>query len=322
MLQVQSTKDTVVHVKPSERLVWSLDGILLLSLSTDRTLRLLEYSASLGVLRLVPTVSCSAVGAACFHPLDRSRFAVVGDEKDVALWDSTEGRVVNRIHCGMVHNQEVVWSPDGRYIAVSNDHDYVGIIDAAKSAFLRKTKHTRQVRCMAWSRSAEHLVLGTASASTDLREGYLEVLCVGDSELTIVASIPAHTASCTALRIDPTFRFAAIASSDSLVSVWELSELICRFTVSQFDDEIRSISFSPDGQFLAVAPASGSTVSVFSTRKGELALSINYKHGVKAIAWNPTFNVLAIGAADKPDDSEQRLRDKPREALVSLVQFE
>ena len=322
MMQVQSIKDTAVHVKPSERLHWSSDGSLLLSLSTDRTLKMLEYSPSLGSLRVLPAVSCSAVGAACFHPLDRSRFAAVGDEKDVALWDSFEGRVINRIHCGMVHNQDVAWSPDGHYISISNDHDYVGVIDALKSTFLRKTKHPRQVRCMAWSRSAEHLVLGTASASADLREGFLEVLRVGDAELSVVATIPAHTASCTALRLDPTSRLAAVASSDSLVSVWDLNELICLLTISQFDDEIRSITFSPNGQHLALAPASANSVSVFSARRGELVLSINYKHGVKALAWNPTHNVLAIGAAEKPEETDQRLRDRPREALVSLAQFE
>ena len=322
MLQVQSTKDTPVHVKPSERLVWSLDGIHLLSISTDRTLKLLEHSPSLCGLKLVPAVSCSAVGHACFHPLDRSRFVVVGDEKDVAIWDCSEARVVSRIHCGMVHNQDVVWSPDGRYIVISNDHDYIGVIDAVKSTFLRKTNHPRQVRCMAWSRNVDYLLLGTASAGADHREGYLEVVGVGEGELTLVACIPAHTASCTALRVDPSFRYAAIASSDSLVSVWDLNELICLLTIAQFDDEIRSITLSPSGQHLAVAPASANSVSIFSTKTGEQVHSISYKYGVKSLAWNPAYNVLAIAGAEKPEDGELRLRDKPREALVTLVQFD
>ena len=42
-----------------------------------------------------------------------------------------------------------------------------------------------------------------------------------------VRSLQAHTDDCFTISVDPTNRFVAVGSKDSLVSLWDLEDMIC-----------------------------------------------------------------------------------------------
>ena len=54
-------------------------------------------------------------------------------------------------------------------------------------------------------------------------------------QLNCIQSIPAHTSTCTNLKIDPTFKKMAVGSVDYLVSLWDLNELTCAATVRNIE---------------------------------------------------------------------------------------
>ena len=47
-------------------------------------------------------------------------------------------------------------------------------------------------------------------------------------------------------------RFYATGSADAIVGIWDANELICARTVSRMEWQIRTLSFSYDGQLLAI----------------------------------------------------------------------
>ena len=47
-------------------------------------------------------------------------------------------------------------------------------------------------------------------------------------------------------------RFYATGSADAIVGIWDANELICARTVSRMEWHIRTLSFSYDGQLLAI----------------------------------------------------------------------
>jgi WD40 repeat protein len=222
----------------------------------------------------------------------------------------------------MGSNLNLAWSPDGRLIAMSNEYEYIGIVDVVAGAFVGKMKHVNQVRCFAWSANSDYLLVGTGSMNTD-GAGYLEVFSVVNGDIALVKCLNAHTSYCAELRIDPTYSYIAIAAADYLVSLWDLNELICFQTLHKFDEEVRGISFSPSGSHIAVATVSGGHVYVFKTKTGEQVHAVECKSGAGALAWNPVHSILAIASTERDEgDQQARFRDKTRDATVTLLSFD
>lgn len=302
MLKVTGTIELVVHVKPADLLAWSADGKHLLSLFTDNAIKTMEYTQP-NALKVISSITPSSpIRHACFNPVDSQKFVLVGEEKQIEIWDVRQLRVTSKVPCSMGSNLDVVWSPDGKYIAISNEYEYIGLIDASTNTLVKKIKHNNQVRSMAWAAQSDHLLLGTGSLNSE-GGGYLELYSCQGGQLEPVECINAHTSYCGALKVDPSFSIVAVASADYIVSLWDLEELICTTTLPKFDEEIRAISLSPDGAFIAVVSASSAAILVFRTSTGQQVCSFECKNGVRCIAWNPVCNVIAVGSDDRPHEA-------------------
>lgn len=59
-------------------------------------------------------------------------------------------------------------------------------------------------------------------------------------------------------------------------------------TFSLLDDEIKYLSFSSDGRFLASA-GSGNDIDIYNTEKGWLSKRINAKGIINGVKWNPKY---------------------------------
>ena len=81
-------------------------------------------------------------------------------------------------------------------------------------------------------------------------------------------SIAAHTANCMSIKFDPLGKFVRIMHADhadktrrrfatgghdSLVCVWDVEEVVCTHTFSAVEYPIRGLSFSYDGELIAIA---------------------------------------------------------------------
>ena len=76
-----------------------------------------------------------------------------------------------------------------------------------------------------------------------------------DASSLTEATLPllAHTGNCVCIKFDSVNRYFATGGTDALYSLWDASELVCVRTFSRQESSVRSLSFSMDGQLLAVA---------------------------------------------------------------------
>ena len=66
-----------------------------------------------------------------------------------------------------------------------------------------------------------------------------------------VFSTEAHTSTCLVLAMDPTHQHLALGSTDGLVSIWGLEELLPLRTMDRLNTAVSSLDFSYDGRWLA-----------------------------------------------------------------------
>lgn len=316
MWKSSTSTEVSIHTKSSDILKWSIDGTCLISITTiDNILKTFEFNSILNTLKSLTTIQHSSLKTAiCFHPMDKNKYGLVGDDKYVEIWDTRHSRILSKISCGMGNNLDINWSRNGKLIAISNEYEYIGIIDVISNTLLKKTKYSNQVRCMAWSYHSDYLILGTGGNGTSDSNGFIELLSVNSitGELTLLDCMNAHTSYCSTLCIDSSYKYMAVVSADYIVSLWDLAELACFQILAKFDEDIRHISFSPSGVYIAVITFSSSSVNIYNTLSGENVHIIECKNGVKTMEWNPVFNVLIIASDDKQTENIEGQENVPR----------
>lgn len=49
----------------------------------------------------------------------------------------------------------------------------------------------------------------------------------------------------------PSNTFLASGGNDSIIALWDFEELLCQGTISDSDNQVKQLDFSPCGEFLA-----------------------------------------------------------------------
>lgn len=62
-----------------------------------------------------------------------------------------------------------------------------------------------------------------------------------------------HRGSCYCIAIDPLEKHFATGAADAIVAIWDLEEMICVRTYTKLEGQIRQLSFSFDGKYIATA---------------------------------------------------------------------
>ncbi|CAB1096197.1 unnamed protein product [Ectocarpus sp. CCAP 1310/34] len=244
--------------------------------------------------------------ALAWHPSDRNQLATCSVDKSLKVWDvrSTNRAVQEHISDG--ENLNVNYSPDGHYIAMGSskkerntETDILGIYDMRTRKKLKSVKFTILAHDYKWSPNGEYIINATETGSID-------VMAFGSTKpLSRVRSTKlAHTAPCKALAIDPFNRYLASGGDDGLVSLWELDDFVCVRTIA-CEGEVRSLSFTPDGRFIAIS-ISGGDVEIAEV---ETAASAHSLPGAKsqAVEFHPKRPLLA-GIASRPGRGDFGLR--------------
>jgi len=60
-----------------------------------------------------------------------------------------------------------------------------------------------------------------------------------------------HKARINCIAMDPCKKYFATGCLDSIVDLWDLQEMVCIKTFCKLEEEVKDLSFSYDGKFLA-----------------------------------------------------------------------
>jgi THO complex subunit 3 len=217
-------------------------------------------------------------------------------------------------------NINITYKPDGTHIAVGNRDDELTIIDVRKFKAIHKRKFTYEVNEIAWNTTGELFFLTTGNGTVEVLEY---------PSLQTLHTLVAHTAGCYCIAIDPTGRYLAVGSADALVSLWDVSEMLCARTFTKLEWPVRTISFNYDGQYIASASedlfidiVSLSSFNITAQTEmtarmcfngisnfmwviqsevetGRSVYQIPCRAAMNSVEWNPKYNLLAFAADDK-----------------------
>lgn len=325
LLSAARPRSVAGHTRNVHTLSWDTKGgALLASGSDDNNVKIwaLDQSAS---SREVHTLSghTKGVNQVTWDPSKAHSLASASEDATLKFWDASSGKCVNTLKTPG-ENINLAWSPNGHMVAVGNKNDVVCIVDVRTRRVMQQNAFAYEVNELQWSPTSRFLFMATGQNS----RGQIQVMSVappwsvsgtgtptkkkttGDpaGKLTLVKDLFAHTASCYCLRTDPTGRYMATGSADSLVSLWALDELMCERTFGGLDWPVRSIGFSHEGRFLAAATEEGG-VEVTAVASGARVGMVKGGVPVNSVAWHPRQYILAIAG-------EERERD---EGLIRLI---
>jgi THO complex subunit 3 len=278
------TRELVGHKKKAHSVAWSLTGDKLASGSLDHTVRIWYIERKHGKDTQELKGHTDGVNQLCFNPMSNDELASASSDKTVKLWDTRQAKCVHSISTGG-QNINIAWSPDGTTVAVGTREDSILLIDPRKLKIIKVLKSTdrREMNEFAWTRD-NALFLITTGVGTILVHS-----TNGSMEPKV---IPGHSAANYCIEIDPVGRYFAVGSADSLVSLWDVRDLICVRTYDNIDSSVRSLSFSHDGVLLASGSEDG-VIDILHVDSGEKILDIKCEGPMNSIAWHPKQYLLA-----------------------------
>jgi THO complex subunit 3 len=104
--------------------------------------------------------------------------------------------------------------------------------------------------------------------------------------LKLLESPAAHVSGCKAVAQDPRGTYIASGGSDSIVNLFDTTEWICARTITSCDHSINSLSFSHDGEYLAIASA-GPYIDICSVEIGQQMHRVNIASPTPTVTWHP-----------------------------------
>ena len=349
-LKTAFVKSHLSHTKRISSLSWSCSGHLLASGSQDQTIRLWSIDHSTGALKKPAEVlraHTGTVDALSWHPTDANVLASGSSDRTVMIWNTKGGAANAGVTKVELKGQtlSMSWSVDGSFLFAGTREDTFFMIEGRRGAIVMQHQFAMELNefaltpsgliyCAMGNRGAAvdegmvivcKLVKTTTSATTTTTTTTPNINTSSSSSsssdalntrwvLEEVVRVKANASPIISLKFSPSFSSFATGAGDSIVTLWDSSEVACLRTIDKADSQIRGVSFSHSGEHLAVAcgdkDESSKSLDVFRVIDGMRVRSVPVKDScsVNYVAWAPQSMLLAF-ALDEP------INAKPAQAV-------
>jgi WD40 repeat protein len=230
------------HHGSVDSVVFSSDGRLLASGSSDKTVKLWELSTGREVLTLVG--HRAPVESIAFSP-DSRLLASEDSEKTVRLWEVGTGREVRIVpgHKSFQWVASVAFSPYGQLLASGRPDRTIKLWDVATGREVRTlTGHRKYVDSVAFSPDGHLLASGSNDKTIKLWD-----VATGRS----VRTMTGHLSVVGSVAFSPDGRLLASGSSDKTIKLWDVNTGREVTSLSGHPAGVNSVVFAPGGRWLA-----------------------------------------------------------------------
>eukprot|EP01104_Vermistella_antarctica_P015042 TRINITY_DN4856_c0_g1_i1.p1 TRINITY_DN4856_c0_g1~~TRINITY_DN4856_c0_g1_i1.p1 ORF type:complete len:314 (-),score=36.16 TRINITY_DN4856_c0_g1_i1:103-1044(-) len=282
-----AVKDTplIGHKKSVRSVAWNCTGRILGSGSVDYTARLWDVEAKRKVVEL--RGHTSAIEQLSWSPTNANLLATASSDKSVRLWDVRNGSCLHTVTTPG-GNINVSWHPSGSPLVVGNKADTLSFIDPSKGTILKNVNNNSEINEIRWNLAGNMFYLC---------KGQGAVMILSYPSLETFRTIRCHTTPNFCIGFAPTGRTFAVGGADALVSIFDNSDLTCVRTMSRHDGQIRSLSYSHDGQFLA-SGSEDPTLDIMHVESGERVCAVDTSGDIQSVAFHPSRYLLAYAGAD------------------------
>ncbi|KAJ2888981.1 hypothetical protein GGI21_001337 [Coemansia aciculifera] len=212
--------------------------------------------------------------------------AAASYERTVFLWDQRACSVAAKLETSGL-NTDISWSPSGKYFAVVNREEGIEVFDVASPQAPVVVAELDEFVCsVKWDVSESLLFLA-------MHHGSVEVYAWPTMEH--LTTIPAHTASCSAIGIDPRSKLIATGGADAIMGIWSTDDFSTVRTIDGYESPLLLVDFSSDGRF--IASADDLHIRLHDSYSGELAHQLAASSPTTALEWHPRNLALAYGSS-------------------------
>ncbi|KAK9368341.1 WD40-repeat-containing domain protein [Lipomyces kononenkoae] len=221
----------------------------------------------------------------------------------VRLWDARLNRTLQMFRAGTTVGIEPVFvrfTPDGRWIIMCGVRARILVVlnagtlqvAAGDGIFTDLRPQDGDITRAIVTFSGDVVAIGYSSGIVKLHSFDSSTGEIGRDALV---SLNAHRTSITCLEFDPWGKYMALGSNDSLVSIWDVQELVCVRTFAKFSQAVKCISISFDGAYMAISVEGVEPIEIVHVETGECLYSVprSSPFHVPALEWHPTKYWLA-----------------------------
>ncbi|KIY71532.1 WD40 repeat-like protein [Cylindrobasidium torrendii FP15055 ss-10] len=301
----------------ASHVAWSCDGKKLAAVGNDRTTRVWHAEKPIDVRSAMSfTGSASEVDYVAWHPIHPELFITSSQsDKRILFWDARQSKSTQQVS---LKNPpaKISYSPDGRKILYTVVTSQLYFLDLALRA--GNTKETwghvetpiLPVTTAVWNHSGDSLVV--------LRGAESQFRSVEYPKMTTQDSASAHVGGCTAVALDPRGRYVVTGGRDSILNIFDMTEWICARNITCTEYETNALSFSFDGEFIAIG-SKGNYVDIVGTETAALVHRIPSSAPALSVAWHPSRYVLAYCGV-KAKDGAPASANVPSMSMFGLME--
>jgi WD40 repeat protein/serine/threonine protein kinase len=239
------------------------------------------------------------IPAVAFSP-DGQRLAAGHVEFFIQVWDTTTGKPLFILPQRSSEVQGLAFSQDGDRLFSASEDRTVRLWDlTTQREVLRLRGHTASCQGVALSPDGRML----ASASLDGTIRLWDATPLAGNEGQEIRTFREHKGEVSCLAISPDSSWIASAGVDPTVYVWDAKTGQVIQTISDFNQAVFWMAFSPDGRCLAaIGGGQGSelafTIRVWDSQTGQTVLLLRKPQEIRSLAFSPDGRWLALGLDD------------------------
>ena len=277
-----SEQNQLGHTREVNGVAFSPDGLMIASVSDDRTVKLWESDGK--PLKTLEGHTDDVLRVS-FSP-DGQRIASASGDRTVKLWN-VEGKLLRTLegHTDRVYG--VSFSPDGQWIA-STGVDRTVRLWSVEGELLRILEgHTDRVYGVSFSPDGQRI----ASASFD------RTVRLWSVEGELLRTLEGHTDRVYEVSFSPDGQQIASTGVDRTVRLWSVEGKLLR-TLEGHTDRVWGVSFSPDGQRIASASVDR-TVRLWNVEGKLLQTLEGHTDHVYGVCFSPDGQRIASASSDR-----------------------